>query len=160
MNLSVYVDCSDQKAPKPEAFEAWVATALSGDHARWHPTEIAEVSIQVVDSEEMTRFNHQYRGKESDTNVLSFPVDAELQQQTGLLGDLVICSDVVQREAQQQAKIPEHHWAHMTIHGTLHLLGYDHIADEDADLMEAIEIERLAKLSIPNPYNQTENLTQ
>lgn len=160
MNLSVYVDCNDQKAPKSEAFEAWVATALSGDHARWHPTEIAEVSIRVVDSEEMTRFNHQYRGKESDTNVLSFPVDAELQQQTGLLGDLVICSDVVQREAQQQAKIPEHHWAHMTIHGTLHLLGYDHIADEDADLMEAIEIERLAKLSIPNPYNQSENLTQ
>ena len=134
--------------------------ALSGDHARWRPTEIAEISIQVVDSEEMTRFNCQYRGKESDTNVLSFPVDADLQKQTGLLGDLIICSDVVQREAQQQSKAPEHHWAHMTIHGTLHLLGYDHIADEDAELMEAIEVARLAELSIPNPYHQTENLTQ
>ena len=59
MNLSVHVDCNNQEAPKPEAFEAWVATALSGDHVRWRPTEIAEVSIQVVDSEEMTRFNHQ-----------------------------------------------------------------------------------------------------
>ena len=160
MNLSVHVDCNNQDAPKPEAFESWVAAALSGDHARWRPTEIAEVSIQVVDSEEMTRFNHQYRGKESDTNVLSFPVDADLQKQTGLLGDLIICSDVVQREAQQQSKTPEHHWAHMTIHGTLHLLGYDHIADEDAELMEAIEVARLGQLSIPNPYNQTENLTQ
>ena len=160
MNLSVHVDCNNQEEPKPEAFESWVATALSGDHARWRPTVIAEVSIQVVDSEEMTRFNHQYRGKESDTNVLSFPVDADLQKQTGLLGDLIICSDVVQREAQQQSKTPEHHWAHMTIHGTLHLLGYDHIADEDAELMEAIEVARLAQLSIPNPYNQTENLTQ
>ena len=160
MNLSVHVDCNNQEAPKREAFESWVATALSGDHARWCPTDIAEVSIQVVNSEEMTRFNHQYRGKESDTNVLSFPVDADLQKQTGLLGDLIICSDVVRREAQQQSKTPEHHWAHMTIHGTLHLLGYDHIADEDAALMEAIEVARLAELSIPNPYNQTENLTQ
>ena len=160
MNLSVYVDYNHQKAPKPEVFEAWVATALSGDHSRWHPTDIAEVSIQVVDSEEMTRFNHQYRGKKTDTNVLSFPIDADLQKQTGLLGDLIICGDVVQREAQQQSKTPEHHWAHMTIHGTLHLLGYDHIADEDAELMEAIEVARLAQLSIPNPYNQTENLTQ
>lgn len=160
MKLSVYVDCNEQEAPKPEAFETWVATALSGDHPRWRPTEVAEVSIQVVDSDEMTRFNHQYRGREADTNVLSFPVDAELQKQTGLLGDLIICSDVVQREANEQAKAPEHHWAHLTIHGTLHLLGYDHIADEDAEVMETIEIARLARLSIPNPYNQNEMHTQ
>ena len=160
MNLSVHVDGNHQGAPKPEAFETWVATALSGDHPRWRPTNVAEVSIHVVDSEEMTRFNHQYRGKETDTNVLSFPVDAELQKQTGLLGDLIICSEVVQREAYQQSKPPEHHWAHMTIHGTLHLLGYDHIVDEDAELMEAIEIARLAQLSIPNPYTQAETLTQ
>ena len=107
----------------------------------------------------MKRFNYQYRGKETDTNVLSFPVDAELQKQTGLLGDLIICSDVVQREANEQSKTPEHHWAHMTIHGTLHLLGYDHIADDDAELMEALEVACLAHLSISNPYNQTENLT-
>ena len=159
MNLSVYVDCGHQEAPKPEAFETWVATALSGYHSRWCPTDIAEVSIQVVDSEEMKRFNYQYRGKETDTNVLSFHVDAELQKQTGLLGDLIICSDVVQREANEQSKTPEHHWAHMTIHGTLHLLGYDHIADDDAELMEALEVACLAHLSISNPYNQTENLT-
>jgi probable rRNA maturation factor len=65
----------------------------------------------------------------------------------------------VQREANEQSKTPEHHWAHVTIHGTLHLLGYDHIADADADVMEAIEISRLAQLSIPNPYTQTENFT-
>lgn len=159
MNLSVYVDCNHPESPKPEAFEAWVATALSGNHSRWCPTEVAEVSIQVVDSEAMTRFNHQYRGKDADTNVLSFPIDPELQKQTGLLGDLIICSDVVQREANEQSKTPEHHWAHMTIHGTLHLLGYDHIADADADVMEAIEISRLAQLSIPNPYTKTENFT-
>ncbi len=156
MNLSVYVDCHRREAPSPDAFQTWVATALSGDHSRWRPSDAAEVSIQIVDSDEMTRFNRQYRGKETDTNVLSFPIDAELQQQTGLLGDLIICSDVVQREARAQAKLLEHHWAHMTIHGTLHLLGYDHMTDKDAEVMEAIEIARLARLSIPNPYNQLE----
>lgn len=156
MKLSVHVDCNHHESPKPEAFEIWVATALSGDHPRWRPTQVAELSIQVVDSDEMTRFNHQYRGKETDTNVLSFPVDTELQKQTGLLGDLIICGDVVHREAQKQAKSPEHHWAHMTIHGTLHLLGYDHIADDDAEVMETMEIARLARLSIPNPYNPPE----
>ena len=110
----------------------------------------------MVDTDEMIRFNHQYRGKNTDTNVLSFPVDAEMQQRTGLLGDLIICGEVVAREAREQSKLTQHHWAHMTIHGTLHLLGYDHIADEDADVMEALEIGYLAQLSIPNPYTSSE----
>ena len=156
MKLSVHLDCNQNEAPEQQAFEKWVATALSGDHVHWRPTEAAEVSIQVVDTDEMSRFNHQYRGKNTDTNVLSFPVDSEMQQRTGLLGDLIICGEVVAREAREQSKLTQHHWAHMTIHGTLHLLGYDHIADEDDDVMEALEIGYLAQLSIPNPYNSSD----
>ena len=116
MKLSVHLDCNQNEAPEQQAFEKWVATALSGDHVHWRPTEAAEVSIQVVDTDEMIRFNHQYRGKNTDTNVMSFPVDSEMQKRTGMLGDLIICGEVVAREAREQSKLTQHHWAHMTIH--------------------------------------------
>ena len=101
----------------------------------------------------MTDFNTRYRDKHSDTNVLSFPVDADLKHRTGLLGDLILCDEVINREAAEQAKPREHHWAHITIHGVLHLLGYDHIDEDDAEIMEALEIQKLDGLAIPNPYN-------
>ena len=101
----------------------------------------------------MTDFNTRYRDKHADTNVLSFPVDADLQHRTGLLGDLILCDEVINREAAEQAKPREHHWAHITIHGVLHLLGYDHIDEDEAEIMEALEIQKLDGLAIPNPYN-------
>lgn len=151
MDITVHIDRNDHSAPEDALFHLWVAAALTGAQP-WHARETPELSIQLVDAEEMIRLNDQYRGKASETNVLSFPVEPELQERTGLLGDLIICSAVVNREAEEQKKLREHHWAHMTIHGTLHLMGYDHEVEHDAEIMEALEIERLKHLHIPNPY--------
>ena len=96
--------------------------------------------------------NHTYRGKDYATNVLSFPADLPPELDLPLLGDLVVCAPVVAREATEQHKQLNAHWAHMVIHGCLHLLGYDHIDDAEADEMEALERELLAQLGIADPY--------
>ncbi|MCC2615300.1 rRNA maturation RNase YbeY [Aestuariibacter halophilus] len=111
-----------------------------------------ELTIRIVDEAESQTLNHTYRGKESPTNVLSFPFEAPPGIELPLLGDLVICVQVVEREAIEQNKSNDAHWQHMIVHGTLHLLGYDHINDDDADVMEALEIEVLAKLGVDDPY--------
>ena len=153
MDVTVHVDRNQADAPDDESFRIWVMSALSGDQSTRPIGDNAELSIQLVTSDQMTEFNTRYCGKYADTNVLSFPVDADLQNRTGLLGDLVLCDEVINREAAEQAKSREHHWAHTTIHGVLHLLGYDHIDEGDAKIMEALEIQKLDGLSIPNPYN-------
>jgi probable rRNA maturation factor len=153
MDVTVHVDRNQADAPDDESFRIWVMSALSGDHSNRPIGDNAELSIQLVNSDQMTDFNARYRDKRADTNVLSFPVDADLQHRTGLLGDLVLCDEVINREAAEQAKPSEHHWAHITIHGVLHLLGYDHIDESDAEIMEALEIQKLDGLAIPNPYN-------
>ena len=153
MDVTVHVDRNQADAPDDESFRIWVMSALSGDHSNRPIGDNAELSIQLVNSDQMTDFNARYRDKRADTNVLSFPVDADLQLRTGLLGDLVLCDEVINREAAEQAKPSEHHWAHITIHGVLHLLGYDHIDESDAEIMEALEIQKLDGLAIPNPYN-------
>jgi probable rRNA maturation factor len=106
---------------------------------------------------ESQELNHQYRGKNKPTNVLSFPFEIPEHLPEGveieLLGDLIICAPVVEREAQEQNKALLAHWAHMTLHGCLHLLGYDHIEDKEAEEMESLEIEILQKMGFPNPYN-------
>jgi probable rRNA maturation factor len=153
MDVTVHVDRNQADAPDDESFRIWVMSALSGDHSNRPIGDNAELSIQLVNSDQMTDFNVRYRDKRADTNVLSFPVDADLQHRTGLLGDLVLCDEVINREAAEQAKPSEHHWAHITIHGVLHLLGYDHIDESDAEIMEALEIQKLDGLAIPNPYN-------
>lgn len=107
-----------------------------------------------MNSEESQSLNSQYRGKDKPTNVLSFPFEVPDGIELDLLGDLIICADVVEKEAQEQDKPLLHHWAHMVIHGTLHLLGYDHISDDEAEEMEALEIKLLAHLSIPDPYQE------
>ena len=153
MDVTVHIDRNQADAPDDENFRIWVMSALSGDHSNGLTDGKAELSIQLVSSEQMTELNARYRDKQAETNVLSFPVDTDLQHRTGLLGDLVLCDEVINREAAEQAKPRVHHWAHITIHGVLHLLGYDHIDEGDAEVMEALEIQKLDGLAIPNPYN-------
>ena len=122
----------------------------------------ASAVLRIVDESEAQDLNRDYREKDYATNILSFPSDySEIPEgfldeaELGYLGDLVVCADVVLQESTIQKKTVDHHWAHLVIHGMLHLQGYDHINDEDASEMEAIEIELLEKLGVPNPYNET-----
>ena len=132
--------------PELQQFQQWVDAALSGREAD------AEIVIRLVDEQESGELNQQYRHKPGPTNILSFPFEAPPGIPLDLLGDLVICAPLIVQEAVQQNKVAEHHWAHITVHGVLHLLGYDHIEDPDAEQMEALEIDILKKLNIANPY--------
>ena len=132
--------------PDESAFQKWL------DQLSKHLNVSGEVCINVVDSTESQHLNLTYRGKDKPTNVLSFPADLPDFVESTHLGDLAICAEVVALEAREQGKPVLNHWAHMTIHGCLHLLGYDHINDDDAAQMEALEIELLAALNIPDPY--------
>lgn len=132
--------------PEQEDFERWVSSAISPMR------EEAELTIRIVNDSESQQLNAQYRGKDKPTNVLSFPADLPKELELPLLGDLVISADIVQSEAAEQGKPGIAHWAHMSIHGALHLLGYDHIDDAEAEEMESLEIRILADLGFPNPY--------
>lgn len=112
----------------------------------------AELTIRIVDEAESQQLNHTYRNKNKPTNVLSFPFESPIEIETPLLGDLVICKQIVEQEALEQNKSLQSHWAHMIVHGCLHLLGYDHIIDQDAEEMEQLEIEIMAELGFTNPY--------
>lgn len=139
--------CDAQNLPPIALFQQWVDITL---------TEVTkqefELTIRLVNLDESQQLNKQYRQKDKPTNVLSFPFEVPTGIELNLLGDLVICSQVVEQEAKAQNKILFDHWAHMVTHGCLHLLGYDHINDDDANEMEALEVKILAKLSISNPY--------
>lgn len=139
---------SAEPVPAEDDIRNWIAAALEGNACR----EEVEVSVRLVDVDEMTQLNENYRGKSGATNVLSFPADLPAELSLPLLGDIVICAPVVRAEAAQQGKSPSAHWAHMTIHGTLHLLGYDHVDEEEAVVMEALETAILAKLNVRCPY--------
>ena len=132
--------------PDDATLSAWATLALS------ELEQDCELSIRLVDEAESTTLNAAYRGKNKPTNVLSFPFDASIDMTPMLLGDLVICAPVVAREAESQKKPLAHHWAHMVVHGCLHLLGYDHIDDDEALEMEGLETRILQSLSIPDPY--------
>lgn len=111
-----------------------------------------ELTIRIVDESESQQLNNTYRHKNKPTNVLSFPFESPIEIETPLLGDLVICKSVVEQEAKEQEKSLQSHWAHMIVHGCLHLLGYDHIDDDEAQEMESIEIEIMSELGFANPY--------
>ncbi|MBX9763275.1 MAG: rRNA maturation RNase YbeY [Pseudomonadaceae bacterium] len=145
LDLQIASDASS--LPSEAQFRTWCALALR------QRTADSELTIRLVDEAEGRELNHTWRHKDYATNVLSFPADVpdELLD-IPLLGDLVICVPVVEREAQEQAKSSESHWAHLVIHGCLHLLGYDHIIDAEAEEMEALERELLAELGHPDPY--------
>ncbi|MGZ5031193.1 MAG: rRNA maturation RNase YbeY [Methylobacter sp.] len=134
--------------PDPQQIQFWVDTALA-DY-----DQDTEIVVRIVGEQESAELNEQYRHKSGPTNILSFPVDVPEGIELDLLGDLVICAPVVEKEALEQGKTLEHHWAHIIVHGVLHLLGYDHIDDDDAELMENKEIAILNKLHINNPYTE------
>lgn len=135
-------------APIPSAadFEHWVEAALEGRREDW------ELGIRLVDAAESQQLNQQYRGKDRPTNVLSFPADLPAGVVLPLLGDLVICAPVVIKEAEAQRKLAMAHWAHLTVHGVLHLLGFDHMTDAQAEAMEAEERKILDQLGYADPY--------
>lgn len=136
--------------PAVASFRRWVEAALAGARHR----QPAEVSIRIVGAREGRALNRQYRDKDYATNVLSFPVELPRGVTAPLLGDLVICAPVVAREAREQGKQARDHFAHLTVHGILHLLGYDHLNDADAERMEALETRILATLGIADPYRE------
>ena len=142
-NATEYADCPDE-----QQFQQWMDSVLT-DQA-----QNSEIVIRLVDKAESAELNQQYRHKTGPTNILSFPFEAPEGIEMDLLGDLVICAPLIAEEALQQNKQSQHHWAHITIHGILHLLGYDHVQDQDAEEMEALEIQILHKLNIVNPYQE------
>lgn len=136
--------------PSPSELELWANAVL-----KYEGLTEQEVTIRFTDEAESQSLNHEYRGKDKPTNVLSFPFEAPPGIEINLLGDLVICAPVISREAEEQQKKVGDHYAHMTVHGLLHLMGYDHIDDADAEEMESKEIYILASLGIDDPYQIT-----
>lgn len=132
--------------PSRYYFKRWIAKTLN------RRKKNAEVVIRIVDEAESAALNYTYRNKKKPTNVLSFPFEQPANIKLPLLGDLIICAPVIVKEAKQQNKPSLAHWAHMVIHGTLHLLGYDHIKSKDAIVMEKIEVKLLKELGFSNPY--------
>lgn len=148
--------------PSEDDFTLWVNAALKHQqvfdevlfYKLSHKPSLtqAELTIRLVDAPEGQQLNREYRQKDKPTNVLSFPADLPDIVDLPLLGDLIICAPVVAKEAEEQHKKLNAHWAHLVIHGTLHLLGYDHIDENDANIMEAIETSVLATMGISCPY--------
>ena len=143
-------------APDDDFIRAWVVRALEAGAA----PPAAEVSVRIVAADEMRALNRDYRDKDKPTNVLSFPAG----QVTGLpeaesmpIGDIVVCADVVSNEAAEQGKASPDHWAHMLVHGTLHLLGFDHEADAEAAAMETLESRILAEQGVADPYGAADD---
>lgn len=145
--LDLQLACSDHNGLHSETtFQHWLEAFLPQFQSE------SEITIRIVDIEESQYLNLTYRGKDKPTNVLSFPFEAPENITLPLLGDLIICRQVVEKEAIEQQKNQDAHWAHMVIHGCLHLLGYDHLTDFEAEEMETIETEIMQKLGYPDPY--------
>lgn len=152
MELSVHVSRAPglpaSGIPRSDSFRLWVQAALQVARRR----RASELSIRIVASDEGRELNRHYRERDYATNVLSFPADLPPGLRLPLLGDLILCAPVVAREAAEQGKPLRHHYAHMTVHGVLHLLGHDHLVDTEAERMEALERKALAGLGIADPY--------
>ena len=150
MNLTLDLQIASESSeglPSEADFRKWAEAAVEDFR------DDAEVTIRIVDEAESHELDLNYRHVDRPTNVLSFPFECPPEVQLNLLGDLVICREVVEREAKEQGKTLEEHYAHMTVHGCLHLLGYDHITDEEAEEMEGIETRILKeKLGFADPY--------
>jgi len=147
ITLDLQLACDNKVLPEIEDFQRWCEAALTPYQKPF------ELTIRLVNSDEGRELNHQYRGKDKATNVLSFPFEVPDGIELDLLGDLVICVDVVEQEAIEQNKTASAHWAHMVIHGCLHLLGFDHIEDDEAEEMEALETKIITGLGFAAPYD-------
>lgn len=145
LDLQLAVE-SEDGLPSLEDIQLWLSSVVT----KFQPQ--AEVTVRIVDEQESHQLNHDYRGKDKPTNVLSFPFEAPPGMEIDLLGDLVICRQVVEREAIEQNKPLMAHWAHMVVHGSLHLLGYDHIEDDEAEEMESLETEIMQGMGFEDPY--------
>jgi probable rRNA maturation factor len=145
-NLDLQVASSAQDIPNLDEFKTWLALAIPSAQQDW------DITVRVVDEEESQSLNRDYRNKDYATNVLSFPADVPAELNIPLLGDLVICAPVVAREAIEQTKPLKAHWAHLCIHGALHLLGYDHETEAEAEEMEALETQLIMGLGFADPY--------
>jgi len=148
MSATVFLrnEAGRRGVPQRRSFERWIDAIATLRRRR------CEVNLLVVGTREGRRFNRQFRQRDYATNVLSFPYESMPWEKSALLGDLVICAPVVAREAAEQDKVLRDHYAHLTIHGVLHLLGHDHETDAEATRMEALEIASLARLGIADPY--------
>ncbi|MBV1871648.1 MAG: rRNA maturation RNase YbeY, partial [Gammaproteobacteria bacterium] len=139
---------SSDNAPSAQQFGKWAELAAAAPFNQHNDEQ--ELTIRIVDDNESQTLNRTYRNKDKPTNVLSFAYEQTPEFHVPLLGDLVICAPVVIHEANVQGKQVETHWAHMTIHGVLHLLGYDHIQQQDAEKMEQLEVTLMEKLGYAN----------
>ncbi|WP_016953989.1 rRNA maturation RNase YbeY [Catenovulum agarivorans] len=152
LDLDLQIACEGE-TPTESEFVKWAQAALieRGD-------ALTEMSIRLVNEDESQDLNNTYRHKNKPTNVLSFPFENPPGIELPLIGDLVICAQVVRREAEEQNKPLTAHWAHMVVHGCLHLLGYDHIEDEEAETMENLERRILSQLGFDDPYKSDETI--
>lgn len=147
LTLDLQIGCKAPDLPGLQQIEQWAILALQDD-------KDSEVCVRIVDEAEISALNAQYRGKDKATNVLSFTTELPqgLEISPTPLGDIIICAPVIAQEALEQGKTLAAHWAHMLIHGMLHLQGFDHIEDSDAVAMEQLETQLLQQLSFPAPY--------
>ena len=147
MIIDLQIACEQETGlPTAEQIEQWVTAAVQPQ------SDEVEMTVRIVDEAESHALNLNYRGKDRPTNVLSFPFECPDEVELPLLGDLVICRQVVESEAQEQDKPLMAHWAHMVVHGSLHLLGYDHIEDDEAEEMESLETQIMTGLGFADPY--------
>ncbi len=148
LDLDLQIASEAENLPGRQDIELWAAAALKARADR------AELTVRIVENDESRSLNSAYRGKDKPTNVLSFPFEAPPGVTLPLLGDLIIAADVVAAEAKEQNKSLESHWAHMVVHGCLHLLGYDHIDNDEAVEMESLETRLIESLGFENPYKE------
>lgn len=146
LRVAVWVAVQQDGVPSERELDGW-------SRAAYLRSEPAEVSIKIIDEEESAELNSAYRLKTAATNVLAFPMGLTGAEGRRLLGDLAICAPVVEAEARAQGKLLPAHWAHMVVHGMLHLQGYDHIREDEAARMEQLEVDIMAGLGYKNPYN-------
>jgi len=145
IKVEVQFAASSGEIPSEEKFQRWAGLIEA--------TSAKEIALRIVDETEMTQLNEQFRKKAGPTNVLSFPAELPNGVDLPFLGDIIICAPVVAKEAAEQGKSLDSHWAHMTVHGILHLQGYDHIDKADAEKMESLEIKIMQQLGFANPYD-------
>jgi probable rRNA maturation factor len=149
LKIDLQLAVRDETIPDREKFQRWADAAADACRC-----DNMALTIRVTDKVESAELNDRYRNKPGPTNVLSFPFEDPPGQETNVLGDLVVCAPVVQKEADEQHKSSDAHWAHMLVHGVLHLCGYDHIDQTGADKMESLETGIITGLGFPPPYDE------